>query len=418
MFADAPVGWYSPCLLRAYQPMRLTNQSAAAIKVPEGKAYILVFDDDLPGFGLRANAGGSRVWVVQYRNTLGQSKRETLGKVGLLSAADARRAAAEKLARVRLGADPGAEREAERKRAAVTVASKVDAYLDALQARVREKGHKESAYYMRTVWAPLHRTPVYAVTRAQVAERLGEVVKGSGPHAANRARTTFSAFYRWLIEEGVAEANPVVGTRKPAKEEKRQRVLKPAEIGAVLAALPAGDFGRIVRLLLLTGQRRDEVACMAWDEVDLGAGLWRLPRERTKNGLPHEVPLSAPALTILADAPRVEGRDLVFGSGVGGFQGFTRAKAALDAASKVKAWRLHDLRRTVATGMGDLGVLPHVVEAVLNHVSGTKAGVAGVYNYALYNPEKRAALDLWARHLAALDPGIELAPADAVAAGG
>ncbi len=395
--------------------MRLTNQTAAALQVPEGKAYVLVFDDDLPGFGLRANAGGSRVWVVQYRNALGQSKRETLGRVALLSATDARRAAAERLARVRLGEDPGAVREAAKKRAAVTVGSKLDAYLEGLAERVRATGLRESTRYMRQAWAPLHRTPVSDVTRAQVAERLGEIAKTSGPYAANRARNTLSAFYGWLIEEGVAEANPVVGTRKPIRDEKRQRVLKPAEIKAVLGALPAGDFGRIVRLLLLTGQRRDEVADMVWSEIDLAAGLWRLPGARTKNGLAHDVPLSAAALTILAEAPRIEGRDLVFGSGVGGFQGFTRAKAVLDRDSRVAGWRLHDLRRTAATGMGDLGVLPHVVEAVLNHISGSKAGVAGVYNYALYNPEKRAALDLWARHLAALEPGVEIAAPDAVA---
>lgn len=395
--------------------MRLTNQSAAGLKVPEGKAYVIVFDDDLAGFGVRANAGGSRVWVVQYRNTVGQTKRETLGKVGVLSATDARRAAAERLARVRLGGDPSAEREAERKRAAVTVASKIDAYLDDMKPRVRAKGLGESTYYMQRAWAPLHRVPVDGVTRAQVAERLSEIAKTSGPHAANRARTTLSSFYTWLIAEGLAEANPVVGTRKPHREERRERVLKPDEIKAILAALPTGDFGRIVRLLLLTAQRRDEVAEMPWAEVDLAAGLWSMPRARTKNGVPHDVPLSRPALAILADAPRIEGRDLVFGSGAGGFQGFTRAKAALDKASGVTDWRLHDLRRTAATGMGNLGVLPHVVEAVLNHISGTKAGVAGVYNYALYNPEKRAALDLWARHLAGLDPGIELAAANAEA---
>lgn len=393
--------------------MRLTNQSATALKVPEGKAYVIVFDDDLAGFGMRASAGGSRAWIVQYRNLLGETRRETLGKVGVLSATDARRAAAERLARVRLGSDPSAEREAERKRAAVTVASKIDAYLEGMRPRVRAKGLGESTHYMQRAWAPLHRVPVDGVTRAQVAERLNEIAKASGPHAANRARTTLSSFYTWLIAEGLAEANPVVGTRKPHREERRERVLKPEEITAILRALPAGDFGRIVRLLLLTAQRRDEVADMPWAEVDLAAGLWSIPRVRTKNGVPHDIPLSRPALAILATAPRIEGRDLVFGSGVGGFQGFTRAKAALDKASGVTDWRLHDLRRTAATGMGNLGVLPHVVEAVLNHISGTKGGVAGVYNYALYNPEKRAALDLWARHLAGLDPSIEFASADA-----
>ncbi len=396
--------------------MRLTNQSATALKVPDGKAYILVFDDDLAGFGLRASAGGSKVWVVQYRNALGQTKRETLGRVGILSATDARRAANERLARVRLGGDPASEREAERKRAAITVATQIEPYLKGLATRVRETGVRESTRYLQKAWTPLHRTPVSRVTRAQVAEGLGEIAKTSGLYAANRARNTLSAFYTWLIEEGIAEANPVVGTRKPTPDEKRQRVLKSAEIQAVLRALPDGDFGRIVRLLLLTAQRRDEVAALPWAEVDIAAGLWSMPGERTKNGLPHDVPLSRPALAILAETPRIEGRDLVFGSGVGGFQGFTRAKAALDQASGVTGWRLHDLRRTVATGMGDLGVFPHVVEAVLNHISGSKAGVAGVYNYALYNPEKRAALDLWARHLATLDPRIELAAPDAVAA--
>ena len=396
--------------------MRLTNQSAAALNVPEGKAYILVFDDDLAGFGVRVNAGGSRVWVVQYRNALGQSKRETLGRVGVLSATEARRAAIERLARVRLGGDPSAEREAEKRRAAITVASQIEAYLTGLEKRTRATGLRESTRYMNKAWAPLHRTPVSAVTRAQVAERLGEISRTSGLYAANRARTTLSAFYTWLIEEGVTETNPVIGTRKPTPDERRQRVLKSTEITAVLKALPEGDFGRIVRLLLLTAQRRDEVAAMMWDEVDLAAGLWSMPGERTKNGLAHDIPLSRPALTFLTEAPRIEGRALVFGSGAGGFQGFTRAKAALDKASGVTGWRLHDLRRTAATGMGELGVLPHVVEAVLNHVSGTKAGVAGVYNYALYNPEKRAALDLWARHLATLDPRIKLAAADPVAA--
>jgi integrase len=395
--------------------MRLTNQSATALSVPAGKAYILVFDEDLGGFGLRVSAGGSRVWVVQYRNALGQSKRETLGRVGVLSATEARKAATERLARARLGNDPSAEREAEKRRAAITVASQIEGYLKDLEKRIRATGLRESTRYLNKAWAPLHRTPVSGVTRAQVAERLGEISRTSGLYAANRARTTLSAFYTWLIEEGVTEANPVVGTRKPTTDEKRQRVLKPEEITAVLKALPEGDFGRIVRLLLLTAQRRDEVAALLWDEVDLAAGLWSIPGTRTKNGLPHDVPLSRPALTFLAEAPRIEGRDLAFGSGVGGFQGFTRAKAALDKASGVTGWRLHDLRRTAATGMGELGVLPHVVEAVLNHISGTKAGVAGVYNYALYNPEKRAALDLWARHLAGLDPGIKLASADPVA---
>jgi integrase len=142
--------------------------------------------------------------------------------------------------------------------------------------------------------------------------------------------------------------------------------------------------------------------------------MWRIGAERTKNGLAHDVPLSAPALTILGALERREGRDLVFGEGVGPFQGWSNAKIALDARVQkkrgeihgggvaLKAWRLHDIRRTVATRLSDLGVLPHVVEAILNHVSGHKAGVAGVYNRASYAAEKSAALVLWGDHVTAL----------------
>lgn len=162
---------------------------------------------------------------------------------------------------------------------------------------------------------------------------------------------------------------------------RRARILTEDEIARVLAACRNDDFGRIVRLLLLTGQRRDEVAGMAWAEVDLASALWSLPAARVKNKQDHDVPLLAPALLLLSSLERVEGRPLAFGQGDGGFLGFSRAKAALDVRSGVTGWRLHDLRRTAATLMADrLKILPHVVEAVLNHISGHKAGVAGIYH--------------------------------------
>ncbi|WP_246689459.1 site-specific integrase [Methylobacterium sp. WL19] len=376
--------------------MRLTNQSAAALQLPLGKDRLVVFDDDLPGFGLRISGGGSRQWVVQYRNALGQTKRESLGRVGLLSATDARKAAGERLARAKLGEDPHAERAKERARAAITFGHGIEPYLTAVTPNLRPASLSEAARYMRVVWKPLHRTPLHAIDRKQVAARLAEIARDAGPYAANRARAALSAHFAWLIGTGAADMNPVVGVPKPAPEERRARVLTEDEIKAVLGACRDDDFGRIVRLLLLTGQRRDEVAGMAWAEIDLVGAVWKLPAERVKNGLPHDVPLSGAALVLLTEAPRLEGRTLVFGQGEGGFQGFSRAKAAHDKRSGVTGWRLHDLRRTAATGMNELGVLPHVVEAVLNHISGHRAGVAGIYNRAIYATEKRTALDLWA----------------------
>jgi integrase len=150
---------------------------------------------------------------------------------------------------------------------------------------------------------------------------------------------------------------------------------------------------------------------MLWSEVDLDGSIWRIPAERTKNGRPHDLPLSQPAIAILRDRARHRRRDLVFGTGDGPFQGWSNAKRALDTRvlarlrkkdkkAQLAAWRLHDIRRTVATRLADIGVLPHVVEAILNHVSGHKAGVAGIYNRATYAAEKRMALDLWAKHVA------------------
>jgi integrase len=187
-------------------------------------------------------------------------------------------------------------------------------------------------------------------------------------------------------------------------------VLSPLELSAVWQEAGGGDYAAIVKLLILTGQRREEVGGMLWSEIDLDGSIWRIRADRTKNGLPHDLPLSQPAVAILRDREKQERRDLVFGTGDGSFQGWSNAKSALDTRvvkrlrrkdkkAPLAPWRLHDIRRTVATRLADIGVLPHVVEAILNHISGHKAGVAGIYNRASYAAEKRLALDLWAEHV-------------------
>jgi integrase len=181
-----------------------------------------------------------------------------------------------------------------------------------------------------------------------------------------------------------------MGTMRVAGEVSREHVITDDELAKIRSACRDDDYGRIVRLLILMGRRRDEVGDMTWPELDLNRGLWTIPRERTKNGLPHEVPLSDAALEILWSIPRREGRKFVFGEGQGGFSGWSKSKARLDARiaktrAVVRPWRLRDLRRTVATRLGELGILPHVVEAILNHVSGHKAGVAGIYNMSAFD---------------------------------
>ena len=209
------------------------------------------------------------------------------------------------------------------------------------------------------------------------------------------------------MREGLSDGNPVIGTNRAADERSRDRVLSDKELAAIWGACRDDDFGRIVRLLILTGQRREEVGGTTWSELDLARGLWTIPGSRTKNGRAHEVPLPASAAGLLEQTRLALRSGSLFGEGTGSFQGWSKAKAALErrissGGTAMEPWRLHDIRRTVATRMAELGVQPHVIEAVLNHVSGHKAGVAGVYNRALYAAERRKALDLWGEHVRAL----------------
>jgi integrase len=387
--------------------MHLTKASVAKLSLPDGKSDLLVFDDDLAGFGLRLRSGGKRTWIAQYR--LGTKQRRlSLGSAAAIDADEARKRAKAALSKVTLGIDPQIEKNGARVQASVTIGSTAETYLSRwAETRLKPNNFAAECRYLRGHWSPLHEVAVQSVTRAMVAARLGQIASTKGPYSANRARAALSAFYSWAIGEGLADANPVVGTNKAIDEESRDRVLTPKELSLVWRLAGEWDYGAIVRLLILTGQRREEVGGMLWSEIDLGAAMWRIASERTKNARPHEVPLSAPALGVLRGLERREGRAFVFGSREGPFQGWSNAKVALDTRMSAELgraptpWRLHDIRRTGATRMADLGVQPHVIEAVLNHISGHKAGVAGVYNRATYAAEKRQALDMWGSHVAA-----------------
>jgi integrase len=210
--------------------------------------------------------------------------------------------------------------------------------------------------------------------------------------------------------EGLVEANPTIGTNRPADPTPRDRVLSNAEIAAIWTEAGDDDYGKIVRLLLLTGARRQEIGGLRWNELDLDRGLWALPKERAKNGRALLLPLPQMALDIIATVPERVGRDHLFGErAASGFTHWGLSKSGLDKrlAGKVAEWKLHDLRRTAATLMADLGVQPHVIEAVLNHYGGFRAGVSGTYNRSPYEREMRAALALWADHVRTIISGGE-----------
>jgi integrase len=394
--------------------VRLTDKTIPALAIPEGRSEAIFFDDEVLGFGLRLRAGGGRVWIFQYK-TASKHRRITIGSAKAISARKARETAVELYAKVKLKQDPAGDAREGLARAAETMGAVLGRYLLVKKARLKPRSYVEVERHLLANCKPLHSQQLNKITRRDIAVRLSEIEGTSGPVTRDRVRASLSAFFAWLIREGLADANPVAGTSQASGDLRRDRVLSDDELRAIWISLVEGQYASIVRLLILTGQRREEIGGLRWSEVDLDHGVVTIAAERTKNKRPHRIPLTAAARAIIEAQPRRLGRDMIFGEGLGSFSGWGAAKTALDAriagsalADAVPAlapWRLHDIRRTAATRMADLGVQPHVIEAVLNHVSGHKAGVAGVYNRSSYDREVNAALGLWDDHVTSLVTG-------------
>lgn len=380
--------------------MKLTQAAIARIKIPAGKSEHIEFDEAMPGFGLRIRAGDRgehRTFIAQYKIGA-KHRRITLGNAAKVTLEDARKEARKIFGKVAIGKDPAEEKNASRAKASHTLDGLIAAYLAAKESEFRPRTYESTVHHLNTLWQPLHKLTVDALNRATVAAQVRAIANESGPAAANRARASLSAMFRWAIGEGLCEENPVVGTNKQDENGPRERALTDSELAAVWQAAPNGDYGHIVRILILTGCRRNEIGSLCWSEVDLEGRTITLPPERTKNGQAHVVPLCDAAVEILKAIPRREGRDYVFGIGEGGYSGWSRSKAALDKMVNLKTpWTIHDLRRTVRTGFGTLGVLPHVAEAALNHLP---PKLIRTYDRNTYAAEKKAALDMWANHLA------------------
>jgi integrase len=411
--------------------MRLTTSTIRAIDRDHGDATDYIeWDDDVPGFGYRIR-GNSRSFVFQYKIGT-KTRRMTLGVASAISAEKARngyrdedgksRKGAEALYHdVKTGGDPAGNKVEARRQANETFKSVLDRYLDYKRKELRPRSMLEVERHLATRAKPLHQLSLTKIERRDIA-----ALRATMPDVtANRVRDSLSGFFRWTMEEGLRDDNPVAGTRKH-EEKSRERVLLPRELRAIWNALNDDQYGSIVKLLALTGQRLNEIAGLRWSEIE--DNKIRLPAERVKNAREHVVPLSTAALEIIKQQDRRDGRDLVFGRGDGGFSGWSRCKERLDAKigdAISEPWRVHDLRRSFATYAGGglpeklekhlaawerepakgLGIQPHVVEAILNHVGLFKAGVAQVYNLSTYETEKRIALDRWADHLGAIVEG-------------
>ena len=395
---------------------KLTERAIERLACEPGRRDQLVFDSEQRGLAVRVMASGSKTYLAQYV-TAGQKRRVPLGSVDAISLAAARDAARTVMGQVAQGADPATQRKAkaedakvEAQRERMTLARLVEDW-DRLHLAHR------SARYRKDATESLKRALEDWWNRS--AERLQRrdvvaIVDRLTPSVARALAAYGRACFAWAMRRGSVPGNPFLELPVAPSNVRRDRVLTDAEAVKVwkAAAADGTPYGPIVRLLLLTGQRRDEVRGMFWPEISVDLATWTIPGERTKNGQPSVVPLSAPAQAILRARlaqVRDQRRGLVF-PGEGGrvmFGNWSKSKNGLDDAAGVTGWRLHDLRRTVATGLQRLGVRLEVTEAILNHVSGSRGGIIGIYQRHDWATEKRAALDSWGAHLMAAVNGAD-----------
>ena len=380
--------------------MKLTTQAARTLPLPAGKTDHIVFDEIVGGFGLRLRVGAkgvTRTWLYQY-DIAGATRRLTIGNVLAISADNARRAAGKLQAEVRLGHDPAARKNAARIVAAETMANVLKTYLPIKRANLRPRSYVEVERHLLKHYQPLHGHPLRKISPASVSARYEAIAAECGAATANNSWRSLHAFLDWCLRQNLIDRNPAIAVER-RKDRKRDRVLDAREIKAIWDATgDSSDYSAIVRLLLLSGARASEIAHLRWSEVFSDRIV--LPPDRVKNAREHTVPLTVTMRAILDGCERRPGKDFVFGREVNRpFTGWSASKVALDERLKLKAWTHHDLRRTAATAMGELGISPHVIEGVLNHVSGFRHGVAGLYNRATLEGPIRHALTVWNAHV-------------------
>ncbi len=389
-------------------------------------------DELLPGLELRVTPRGARSYSVRYFLD-GKVKRFTLGDARVLSLADAREAGRTLLADVMKGGDPqGARVHARLQRTkGETFADLTDAFLRQATIRPNTRESWEGFARREIRGSDVGDKPPQAVTRQDV-RALTKRIAEDRPIAANRTFELVRRVFSWAVAEDLLAASPCIGLSKPSPERRRERVLSSDETAAVLRAIdaarsegtpatdgapaPEGIAAEAVRLMFYTAARRSEVLGMRWAEIDLPARLWTIVGERSKNGDAHPIPLSSGAMETLQKlAPLTASEPWVFPSprkAVGAMRSAQSYLRRLHARSQTSGWSLHDIRRTVATGLDTLGTAPHVREAVLGH---TPPRLERTYSRYSPVPEMRAALEAWSIHLARLVSGQDHKPAEIIA---
>lgn len=422
---------------------KFTAASVAAFKAGGGRREVA--DSGCPGLYVVIQPGGRKSFALRFRSPVerdgkgqrkakkltlgpfsdGSDKVDSVPAIGRpLTLAGARSLANAALDEVARGIDPThkrrATRQAEKHKAIAAAEDNVEVVFEKFMKRyaevkTRESSWRETQRIFDTRIEPKWRgRSVQHILKRDVLDLLDGVMDDGAPILANRVLAVVRRFFNWTVERDILSWSPCAGVERPAEETSRDRVLTDIELGALWKAADdeGAPYGAIVKMLILTGQRVGEVRELpAGKEIDVKDKIWRLPEERTKNGRASDVPLSAAALAVLKSVPRIKDAKFVFTStGSTPFSAMSASKARVDTAllnelrkadpkAKLPHWRLHDLRRTVATNLQKLGFPVEVVEAVLNHKSGTVRGVAAIYARHDYAAEKRAALDAWAKHV-------------------
>ncbi|GGA81314.1 integrase [Brucella endophytica] len=384
--------------------VRLTTRFIDSIKIDVRTDY---HDTLVQGLSLRISPSGTKTWNLLYtRESDGTKQRVKLGRYPAIDLETARSKALKAMGGVSEGKDPASDKRA--RRDAMTVQEVGELYLEKHAKRNKKTWKQDEQLLKSEVYPEIGRMKALAVKKRDLLDIIeAKAEEGKGAQS-NNLLAVIRKMFNWAVDNDYLEASPASGIKPRAKPVRRDRVLSIAEIKEIWAALPDAALSphtvRIIKLLFMTGQRSGEVCGILRGEIDLENATWTIPANRVKNGLTHVVPLSKPAIAILEEAiaatdPEADNPPL-----------FSRVEDPIESNAVAKAvrlklqvtkerWTPHDIRRTVATGMADIGTLPHVIEACLNHISGFKAGVAGVYNRATYEPEKRKALDNWADYL-------------------
>jgi len=404
----------------------LTARAVESAK-PDPDRRVEIPDGALPGLYLVLYPSGIKSYAVRYRHE-GKPRKLTIGPTTRHTLAEARTIAREALQAVAEGQDPAGTKQAAKapEEAPADTVEAVCALFIERYAKPKNRSWQEVQRILNREVVPRWQgRKVGEIARRDVIKLVDDIADRPAPIMAGRVLAHVRKLFNWCASRDMVEANPAAGVQAPVPTPKRDRVLSDDELVALWRACDdiGPPFGPFVRVLILTAARRDEVAGMAWDELDTDAAVWTLPPERAKNNVAHVVPLPAPALDAITSRPRLSYRTeagkladspFVFTTtGKAPLSGFSKAKTRLDAAmaghmgADVAPWRLHDIRRTAATGLQRLGVRLEVTEAILNHVSGSRAGVAGVYQRHHWQEEKRTALDAWTRHVLALVEGRE-----------